>query len=159
MRKKVNLWMLLLFIVASEAIGSIGSLTTIPAISAWYQFLKKPPLNPPNWIFGPVWTLLFACMGVSAYLVWQEGLIKKPVKNALTWFGIQFLFNVLWSFLFFGARSPVAGFVCIGILWIAIVGTILSFLKVNKTAGFLLVPYFLWVSFATYLNAGIVILN
>jgi tryptophan-rich sensory protein len=157
--KKKNLWMLLLFIVASEVIGSIGSFATIPAIPTWYQFLTKPPLNPPNWVFGPVWTLLFACMGISAYLVWQEGLIKKSVKIALTWFGIQFLFNVFWSFLFFGAQSPIAGLVCIGILWVLIICTIQLFMKVNKKAGFLLIPYLLWVSFATYLNTGIVILN
>jgi len=151
--------MLLLFIVASEAIGSIGSFATIPAIPTWYQFLTKPPFNPPNWIFGPVWTLLFACMGISAYLVWQESLTKKSVKNALTWFGIQFVFNVLWSFLFFKAQSPIAGLVCIGILWVLIICTIQLFMKVNKKAGFLLIPYLLWVSFATYLNAGIMLLN
>ena len=151
--------MLLLFIVASEAIGSIGSFATIPAIPTWYQFLTKPPLNPPNWIFGPVWILLFACMGISAYLVWQESLTKKSVKNALTWFGIQFVFNVLWSFLFFKAQSPIAGLVCIGILWVLIICTIQLFMKVNKKAGFLLIPYLLWVSFATYLNAGIMLLN
>jgi benzodiazapine receptor len=157
--KKINYWMLLIFIFASELIGSLGSLATIPAVPIWYKGLIKPPLNPPNWVFGPVWTLLFALMGIAVYFMWQERIKKKSVKRAFTWFGIQFLFNILWSFLFFGAKSPIAGLVCMGILWIAIVGTILSFLKVNKTAGLLLIPYLLWVTLATYLNAGILLLN
>jgi len=157
--KKINYITLLVFILLSEIIGSLGSLATIPNIPTWYADLIKPPLTPPNWLFGPVWTTLFALMGISAYLVWHKGFTKKPVKKALTWFGIQFAFNILWSFLFFGMRSPMAGFVCIGFLWGAIALTIQYFWKINKTAGVLLIPYLLWVTIATYLNAGIVLLN
>ena len=157
--KKINYLTLLVFILLSEIIGSLGSLATMPNIPVWYVGLTKPPFTPPNWLFGPVWTTLFALIGISAYLVWQKGFTKKPVKHALTWFGIQFVFNVLWSFLFFGMRSPVAGLLCIGVLWISIAYTIQYFLKIHKTAGVLLIPYLLWVTIATYLNAGIVLLN
>lgn len=157
--KKINWLYLILFILISEGLGSLGSLATMPAIPTWYSTLIKPPFTPPNWLFGPVWTTLFACMGGAAYLVFREGMNKKNVKKALTWFGVQFGFNILWSFLFFGARSPLAGLICIVFLWGAIAITIQTFLKVNKLAGYLLVPYLVWVSLATYLNAGIVILN
>jgi len=157
--KKINYWLLLIFIVVSELLGSLGSLATMQNIPLWYRGLIKPPLNPPNWIFGPVWTILFALMGIAAYLVFQKGLAKKPVKLALTWFGIQFALNILWSFLFFGAHSPAAGLVCIIVLWITIAGTIKSFLRVDRGAGYLLIPYLLWVLFAGYLNAAIFVLN
>jgi len=151
--------MLLACILGSELLGSLGSLATMPAIPTWYSTLIKPPFTPPNWLFGPVWTTLFACMGSALYLVLREGMKKKNVKKALTWFGIQFGFNILWSFLFFGARSPLAGLICIAFLWGTIALTIQAFLKVNKLAGYLLVPYLVWVSIATYLNAGVFILN
>jgi len=157
--KKTRILILLAFVFGSELLGSLGSLATMPNIPTWYQTLIKPPLNPPNFLFGPVWTILFALMGIAAYLVWQKGMKKKFVREALIWFGIQFFFNILWSFLFFGMRSPVFGFICIGFLWGSIILTIQSFAKVDKTAGFLLFPYLLWVSFALYLNLGIMILN
>jgi len=157
--KKNHFTTLLLFIIGSELLGSIGSVATMPNIPTWYRSLIKPPLNPPNWIFGPVWTLLFALMGIAAFLIWQKGFTKKSVTYALTWFCIQFIFNVLWSFLFFGARSPIAGLICISILWVSIVRTIQLFINIDKTAGYLLIPYLLWVSFATYLNMGIAFLN
>lgn len=157
--KKKNFWILLLFILASELFGSLGSIATIPNIPVWFKGLTKPPLSPPNWIFAPVWTILFALMGAAAYLVWQAEKKEKIVKMAFLWFSGQFILNILWSFLFFGARSPVAGLVCIAALLVFIVLTIQAFLKVNKIAGYFLIPYFLWVSFATYLNAAIFILN
>jgi tryptophan-rich sensory protein len=157
--RRFNVWIAILFIVACELIGSIGSLATAPNIPTWYRGLVKPPFNPPNWVFGPVWTTLFALMGIAAYLIWQKGTAKKPVRHALTWFGIQFTINVLWSFLFFGMQSPLLGLLCIGVLWGLIAITMQSFFRVNKIAGYLLVPYLLWVTLATYLNAGIFILN
>lgn len=157
--KKTNYWILLVFIFGCEILGTVGSLATIPNIPTWYEGLMKPPFTPPNWIFGPVWTTLFALMGIAAYLIWQSGWSKKQVKKAIKVFGVQFAFNILWSFLFFGIRSPIAGLICIGILWISIAWTIQSFMKVSKLAGYLLVPYLLWVTLATYLNAGILILN
>ncbi len=125
----------------------------------WYETLVKPSFWPPNWIFGPVWTVLYALMGVSAYIIWSQGTKKRAVKIALTYFFIQLACNFLWSILFFGLRSPIMGLVDILILWFFIAKTMHAFEKLSRPAAYLLVPYFLWVSFATVLNAVIVILN
>lgn len=152
---------LLGFILLCEIIGSIGSIATIPNIPAWYIFLVKPFFAPPNWLFAPVWTLLFALMGIALFIVWEKKEKKfiQKRKNALNIFTIQFALNVLWSFLFFGLRSPLLGFVGIVLLWISIVATIISFYKISKKAAYLLVPYLLWVSFASILNLAIMLLN
>lgn len=137
--------------------GIIGSLFTTPAISTWYVTLNKPFFSPPNWIFAPVWTILYILMGISLYLVWtSRGKIKQ---NALSIFFVQLGLNVLWSIIFFGLKNPIFAFVDIVALWIGIFLTIKSFTKINKLAGNLLIPYLLWVSFATLLNLSIVILN
>jgi translocator protein len=150
---------LLGFVFGSIVVGSIGSLATYPAIPTWYRFLLKPSFSPPNWLFGPVWTLLFTLMGVAAYLVFKEGLKKPQVKAALSMFAVQFVFNVAWSFAFFGAHSPSLGLMVILILWFLIVFTLILFKRVNSLAGYLLIPYFLWVSFAMILNAAVYSLN
>ena len=147
------------FILACEILGSIGSLATAPAIRGWYQTLVKSPLNPPNWVFGPVWTLLFALMGIALFWVWEKGLKKKPVKEALIYFGLQFTANIIWSFLFFGAKLPGMAFADIIILWLLILATIIKFYRISKPAGLILIPYLLWVSFASFLNWSVVILN
>jgi len=147
------------FIIGSILVGSVGSVFTIPAISGWYAGLTKPSFNPPNWIFGPVWTVLFILMGISAYLVYRSGLVKREVREALFIFAVQFGLNVLWSYLFFGLRSPALGLAGIIALWIAIAGTIVSFTKINKSSAYLMVPYIVWVSFAAFLNGTIYILN
>ena len=157
--KKFNWFTVLLFIVGCEVMGSLGSVFTAPAIPAWYSSLVKPNLNPPNWVFGPVWTTLFALMGVSAYLVWRKGWKKRQVKEAINVFVAQFVFNVFWSFLFFGLHSPLFGLFDIAVMWVLIVITIGKFYKVDNLAGLLLVPYLLWVSFATYLNFMVLVLN
>lgn len=141
------------------AAAFLGSLATMPAIPEWYASLKKPSFNPPNWIFGPAWTLLYALMAIAAYLVWKEGWEKREVRTALTVFGIQLALNVFWSFLFFKFQSPAKALMEILVLWLAIFLTILSFMKVSRPAGWLLVPYLLWVSFATVLNFFIVRFN
>jgi tryptophan-rich sensory protein len=148
----------LLAIAICEAVGSIGSIFTIPAIGLWYAGLAKAPLNPPNWIFGPVWTTLFALMGVAAYLVWSRRR-DKSVKPALLIFILQLLFNVFWSILFFGGHAPLAAAIEIIFLWIAILWTIIAFWKINRTAAWLLLPYLLWVTFAAYLNYSVFLLN
>lgn len=150
---------LIVSILICQFAGFIGSLFTPPAIPKWYTFLIKPPFTPPNWVFAPVWTTLFVLMGVSVYLVWSKGLSDKKVKTSLFIFGIQLVLNALWSLLFFGWRCPVCGFVEIIILWIAITLTILGFFRVSKMAGILLLPYWLWVSFAAVLNFSIWRLN
>jgi benzodiazapine receptor len=149
----------LLSIIICELVGIFGSVATTPAIPGWYASLKKPSFNPPNWVFGPVWTLLYALMGISAYLVWNRGWEKKEVRIALVIFGIQLILNTLWSFIFFKFQSPGWALVEIIVLWLAILVTVLNFMKISKPAGWLLVPYLLWVSFAAFLNFSIFRLN
>jgi len=141
------------------AAGFIGSIFTNASIPTWYMTLEKPSFNPPNWLFGPVWTALYILMGIAAFLVWRAGLGEPKARTALIIFIIQLILNVLWSAAFFGFRSPIAGLVVIVILWVAILLTILSFVKVSIIAGILLIPYILWVSFASILNAAIYVLS
>lgn len=137
--------------------GLIGSYFTVDAINTWYLTLNKPFINPPNWIFGPVWTTLYILMGMSLYLVWITKSNKK-VKGMKLFF-IQLLLNSLWSILFFGLQSPLLAFLEIILLWIIIFITLQSFWEINKTAGLLLIPYLVWVSFAAILNFYIILLN
>lgn len=146
-------------IVISEAAGIIGSLFTASAIPGWYAGLVKPEFNPPNWVFGPVWTTLYALMGIAAFLVWKRGSERREVKTALAIFVGQLALNTLWSIIFFGLNNPGAAFIEIILLWIAIAITIAVFAKISRAAAWLLVPYLLWVSFAGYLNYAIWALN
>jgi len=139
--------------------GFIGSYFTTPAIPTWFATLQKPSFAPPNWVFAPVWTSLYILMGISLFLVWQKGLENKTVKAAIYLFAGQLVLNALWSFVFFGLRSPLLGLIEIIILWIAILATILSFMKISRTAAYLLIPYILWVSFASIVNFSIWSLN
>ena len=141
------------------AAGFLGSIFTTPSIPTWYASLTKPSFNPPNWLFAPAWTILFILMGISAFLVWHKGLKKKGVKKALGFFLAQLIFNVLWSFLFFKFHSPFLALLDIIFLWFLILLTILKFFKINNTAGLLLIPYLLWVSFASILNYFVYKLN
>jgi len=141
------------------AAGFLGSIFTTPSIPTWYASLTKPSFNPPNWLFAPVWTMLFILMGISAFLVWQKGLKKKGVKKALGFFLAQLIFNVLWSFLFFKFHSPFLALLDIIFLWFLILLTLFKFFKINNTAGLLLIPYLLWVSFASILNYAVYRLN
>lgn len=146
-------------ILICQLAGIIGSIFTAPAISGWYATIEKPLFNPPNWLFAPVWTTLFLLMGLSLFLVWEKGLGEKKVKLAVFVFGIQLVLNVLWSFFFFGLQSPFLAFIIILLLWLAILATMVLFYGISKKAGFLLVPYWLWVSFAAFLNYSIWVLN
>ena len=139
--------------------GIVGSLFTYQAIPTWYAYLQKPSFNPPNWIFGPVWITLYTLMGISAFLVFERGWENKEVKLALSIFGLQLILNSIWSIIFFGLQLPVFAFIEIVILWIFILLSIIYFYKVSKPAALLLLPYILWVSFASVLNLSIAILN
>lgn len=139
--------------------GGIGSFFTAPAISTWYVTLQKPFFNPPNWVFGPVWTTLYILMGISLYQFWVRAKTDTLRNQGFMLFGLQLLFNILWSVMFFGLKSLELAFVTILILWVLIFKTILSFRKTKKSAGWLLVPYLMWVSFATLLNFAIMMLN
>lgn len=146
-------------IVVSELAGIIGSVFTSSSIPTWYATLTRPALNPPSWVFGPVWTTLFVFMGIAAFLVWKKGLNRKDVKIALGIFLGQLVLNTFWSIIFFGLHSPGGAFIEIIFLWLAILATIIAFVKISKPAAWLLIPYILWVSFASYLNFMIWILN
>jgi len=159
-----NTFKLIIAIVVSELAGIIGSAFTTPSIAGWYAGLVKPALNPPAWVFGPVWTTLFALMGIAAFLVWSSYAEapadkKKGIKIALVLFGIQLVLNTLWSIIFFGLHNPGLAFIEIIFLWFAILATIIAFAKISRPAGWLLVPYILLVSFAGYLNYSIWQLN
>jgi len=150
---------LIFSIILIEIIGSIGAIATTPAIPGWYASIAKPFFTPPSWVFGPVWTTLFFLMGFALYLIWQEGMNKKPVKCAVKIFSIQMFLNVLWSFLFFGMQNPLLGLIEIVILWIVILITIIKFYKVSKPAAYMMIPYICWVTIATALNLAVWILN
>lgn len=148
---------LILALVICQAAGLIGSIFTAPAIPRWYASLVKPSFNPPNWVFGPVWITLYVLMGVSLFLVWKQE--DGKTKAAIYVFFLQLALNTLWTPLFFGLEMPLAAFVVIILLWIAILVTILKFYKFSKLASYLLVPYILWVSFAAVLNFFLWFLN
>ena len=150
---------LVLAFLLCQGVGLIGALFTTPAIPTWYAWLQKPTFSPPNWLFGPVWFLLFTLMSISAYLIFEVGINKKKVRIALIFFIFQLVLNFLWSIIFFGLRLPQYAFLEIVVLWIFILLTILRFYRVSKTAGLLLLPYILWVSFAAILNFSIIVLN
>lgn len=151
-----NLSKLLLFIFICEGAGIIGSFFTASAIPTWYATLNKPSFSPPNYLFGPVWVTLYALMGIATYIVWSSG---KKVKNILNLFWVHLFFNATWSIAFFGLQNPLLGLVNIVILWVLIIAVIYKYWQVNKWAGVLLLPYLAWVSFATFLNYNLWLLN
>lgn len=141
-------------------VGYSASVVTRPSVETWYPTIVKPSFNPPNWIFMPVWTMLYILMAVAAGLVWDK--IKEQneeVKKALGFFLIQLTLNAIWSYIFFGLKNPMLALIEIALLWLMIYETYLKFLKINKTAGYLLIPYMAWVAFAGILNASIWWLN
>lgn len=154
-----NLLKLIACLAVVFVAAGIGSLATTKAIPTWYKGLAKPSFNPPAWLFGPAWTVLYLMMAVAAWLVWKQGIGAAGVKLALAVFLAQLLLNTLWSILFFGLRSPLAGLVDIVVLWLAILATIVLFFRLSVPAGVLLLPYIAWVTFAAVLNAAVFLLN
>lgn len=157
----VNFFKLVVSILLSLAAGFVGSYFTTSEITSWYKNLNKPFFNPPDYLFGPVWTILYILMGVSLFFIWrdQSSKNKKNKRMGINYFVFQLIFNAFWSIAFFGAHSPLFGLIIIVILWVLIFQTIKTFSKINKTAAYLLYPYIAWVSFATILNLVIFILN
>ena len=156
--KKFNIFKLISCLVLTVGLGGAGGYFTVNEIKSWFVTLNKPSFNPPNYLFGPIWSLLYFLMGISLYLIWQQPRSTQR-KQAITIFLIQFALNVSWSFIFFKQHQILWALVDIIALWLFILITILSFAKLNKTAALLLVPYISWVSFATLLNAAIWLLN
>lgn len=136
------------------ATGGLGAAWTNLSVATWYADLQKPSWNPPNWVFGPVWTALYVMMAVAAWLVWRERGLSWG-KAPLALFAVQLVLNAAWSGLFFGLRNPGLALVEIALLWSAIVATAVSFSRISGWAAGLLVPYLGWVSFAAVLNGVI----
>ncbi len=139
--------------------GIIGSFFTFEAIPTWYASLQKPEFNPPSWLFSPVWTTLYILMGISLYTVWTTDKSLKLKRAALWFFSLQILLNTLWSIIFFGFKNPTLAFIEIIMLWLSIAMTMVLFQRFSRVAAQLLLPYLLWVTFASVLNGAIMVLN
>ncbi|HZD34214.1 MAG TPA: TspO/MBR family protein [Nitrososphaeraceae archaeon] len=137
--------------------GIIGSIFTASSVTNWYVTLEKPDFTPPGWIFAPIWVIMYFLMGISLYLLWISK--TKDNRKAFTVFAVQLILNASWSFLFFGLKSPLYGLIDILFLLAAIMLTILFLYKISVLASVLLVPYLVWVIFATMLNYNILLLN
>lgn len=149
----------IIFAIACMALGFLSGFSTFDSIEGWYATLKKPSFNPPNWIFGPVWTMLYLMMGIAAGLVWNLGFDRNGVKAALSIFAIQFALNLAWTPVFFGMHQLFPALIIIVALWIGILWCLIRFLKLRSVSGLLMIPYLLWVTFATVLNASLWRLN
>jgi len=147
-----------LAVVVCNAVGAAPALVTATGSGTWYDTLVRPALAPPNWVFGPVWTALFTLLGVAAYLVLRDGTGRQR-SIAFGLFVAQYVLNVAWTLVFFGGQDIAGGLVVIAGLWVLIVATLAAFSRVRHVAGYLLVPYLAWVSFAAYLNYGFWVLN
>jgi len=155
----VSIYKIVVAVGVSELTGVLGALFTYPSLSTWYASLQKPSFVPPNWIFFPVWVTLYTLMGIAAYLVWDKGLRARAVRTSLSLFALQLVLNFLWTFIFFGLHSLLYGLVEIVMLWIVIALTMISFSRVSKAAGLLLLPYIVWISIAGTLNYYLWLLN
>lgn len=150
---------LIIAVAIPLTVGGLSGFATSQGVASWYPTLTKPSFNPPSWVFGPVWTALYIMMGVAAYLVWRQGLAAPGVKLALIAFAVQLALNGLWSILFFGMQSLGWAFAEIIVLWLALLAAVVLFWRVAQVAGWLLIPYLAWVSFAAVLNGSIWMLN
>lgn len=157
----MNKYLKIIYCVAiCLAVGYLSSKVTQSSITTWYPEIKKPRFNPPNWVFAPVWTMLFIMMGIAAGMVWNKLESKKElVKKGLLFFTIQLLLNALWSYLFFGLNNILLALIEIILLWLVIYETYHIFKQIDKRASYLLIPYLAWVGFATILTGSIFWLN
>jgi benzodiazapine receptor len=159
--RRLDLPRLLLSIVVCQAAGAIGGFATASSVGTWYLTLRKSPLNPPGWVFGPVWTILYTLMGIALYRAWMHSRRAGPDEEraSFTPFWAQLGLNTAWSLVFFGLQQPLGALATLGALLLGILATIRSFARVDATAAWLLVPYAVWVAFAGYLNASVWWLN
>ena len=156
MRKPIRL---IVAVLLPVLVGAVSGLFTASSVKTWFVTLNKPSFNPPSYVFAPVWTTLYIMMGVAFYLVWVSVTDKAQQHKAMTVYFIQLFLNFCWSFIFFYKQRPDLAFIDIVFLWISIVATLVLFYRISKPAGWLLVPYLLWVSFASALNYAIWQLN
>jgi benzodiazapine receptor len=158
--QKSNIVALVIALVAPFGVAAIGGIATGSSVSTWYPTLNKPAWNPPAWVFGPVWTLLYLMMGIASWLVWQKRAQNEArVRGALGWYGLQLGLNLGWSVIFFGLRQVGLALIEIVALWSTLAITIVKFGRIRRAAAGLLLPYLLWTTFATALNAAIWWLN
>lgn len=157
----MNKYLKIIYCVAiCLAVGYLSSIVTQSSIKTWYPTIEKPSFNPPNWVFAPVWTMLFIMMGIAAGMVWNKlESNKELVKKGLLFFTVQLLLNALWSYLFFGLNNILLALIEIILLWLIIYETYLIFKQIDKRASYLLIPYLAWVGFATILTGSIFWLN
>lgn len=159
MKLPKNILKFVFSIAICQSAGLIGAVFTVSSIKNWYNFLNQPPFRPPNWVFGPVWIILYTLMGISLYLIWIKGTKKKEVRYALKLFAVHLVVNATWSIVFFGMRNIPLSLVNIIALWVLIIMVMSKFYKIDKRASLILIPYLTWVSFATILNFSIFLLN
>jgi benzodiazapine receptor len=158
-RQQHWLWTAVLAATPVIAASVLGNIATMPQINGWYATIAKPSFNPPNWVFGPVWTILFLMIGYAFYRVLRTPDFTPSRRAAIAIFLVQMALNAAWSWAFFAAQSPLAGLLVIAPLWLSIIATIAVFWRVDTIAGALLLPYLAWVSFASVLNFAIWRLN
>jgi tryptophan-rich sensory protein len=156
MRKPIRL---IVAVLLPVLVGAVSGLFTASSVKTWFVTLNKPSFNPPSYVFAPVWTTLYIMMGIAFYLVWVSVTDKAQQRKAMTVYFIQLFLNFCWSFIFFYKQRPDLALIDIVFLWISIVATLVLFYRISKPAGWLLVPYLLWVSFASALNYAIWQLN
>jgi translocator protein len=150
---------LIISILITLAIGFTASYFTRPEIPGWYAGLQKPSFSPPNWLFAPVWTSLYIMIGIAAYLIWQRRDGSKAYATTRNLYIVQLVLNFSWSIVFFGMHQMLGAFVIIALLFISIIGCIINFSRFSKVSAWLMVPYLLWVSFASLLNFSVYLLN
>lgn len=146
-------------VISCLAIGFLSGISTGSSIGTWYTTLNKPSFNPPNWLFAPAWTILYTLMGIAVAYIWHQGWQRADVKTAIFIFAGQLLLNAFWSVAFFGLQNPPLALAVILILWVLIFICIVRFKPIKALSAYLLIPYLLWVTFATALNGSIIFLN
>jgi len=156
---RFKVWPFVISLLITLSIGTVAGFVTTPQISNWYSTLNKPSFNPPDWIFGPVWTVLYILIAIAAYLIWEKRANRAVYNHARTIYFIQLLLNFSWSIVFFGLHQILQALIIIGLLFISIMINIVVFKRMSKAAAWLLAPYLIWVAFAGLLNFNIFILN
>ncbi len=155
---KINNKLLIICLVIPLAVGGIAALLTRGGMDT-FETLNQPPLSPPGWLFPVVWTILYILMGIASYLVLTSDKSQESTRRALVLYGIQLVFNFLWPIFFFSMSAYLFAFIWLVALWLLILATTVSFYRISDIAGYLMIPYLIWVTFAGYLNLGIYILN
>ena len=155
-RKNALLSSCLVWVFICLAISGLGAWVSTAHIDSWYMALHKPPFNPPAWLFGPVWTTLYIMIGIAGGFIWQK---RKQQPTLFRLYCLQLVFNFAWSFIFFGAQSISTALIDIALLWVILLCLLITAFRNNKKSAYLLLPYFLWVSFASILNASLWYLN